>query len=477
MSRTALAPVPAVGDRRPGRGGRLRHLLPTSGALLVLAGVLAGVVAGIGIVTPDRRLAYVAGLAVAWILFGVALLLLRRVPDRAVPAVVVGGTVALLIAALTDQPTTSTDSARYAWDGIVQTSGISPYRFAPADAHLAALRPDWLFPAPIASGPDGVDCPGLRAKPTQEIDGRGAICTAINRPSVPTVYPPVAEALFALVRLVVPRNAAYLPLQILGAVAVLATVALLLVALRHRGLDPRRAAAFGWCPFVLLEAGTNAHIDGTATLLAVGASLLVARGRPTAGGAVLGLAIATKVLPALVAAPLVRRTPIRVAGAAALVVAAVYLPHLLTVGEAVLGYLPGYLEEEGYDDGTRSALLSAVLPPSAATVAAALLLAALAVAVLVRADPSDPWASQVLLIGGALLLASPRYGWYALLLVPFIVLSGRWEWFAAVLLFSAPVIAGEPLPFRLALLAVVGTVVGAGVVRRGRRRHQLVRSL
>ena len=450
------------------------RVVPVVVALAVLTGVLLAVVAGIGIVSPDRRLAYVGGLASAWAVFGLALLLLRRAPDRAVPALVLAGTVALLAAALSNQPTTSTDSARYAWDGIVQTSGTSPYRYAPADAHLAALRPDWLFPAPTATGPGGVVCPGPRAVPAAQVGGPGEICTVINRPSVPTVYPPVAEALFALVRLGAPRTAAYLPMQLAGAVVVLLTVVLLLGALRAARLDPRRATVFGWCPFVLLEAGTNAHVDGTAALLALAATLLVARGRTLAGGAVLGLAIATKFLPVLIAPPLVRRNPVRVAGAAVLVVVASYVPHLLTAGDAVIGYLPGYLSEEGYDDGTRSALLSAVLPPTLATGAGAALLAALAVVVLVRADPRDPWAAQVLLVGAGLLIASPRYGWYALLLVPFIVMSGRWEWFAAVLLFSIPVIAGQPVPFRIALLIVLAVVVAAAVLRR---RRELVKSL
>jgi hypothetical protein len=297
----------------------------------------------------------------------------------------------------------------------------------------------------------------------------GAVCTAINRPLVPTIYPPVAEAAFAAVRLLVPPSVAFAPMQVLGLLAVLATTALLLHALRVTGLDPRRAAWFAWCPLVASEAVTNAHIDGLAALGALAGTLLVVRGRPLRGGIVLGLAIATKVLPVLVMPPLLKRSPVRILAAAAATVAAVYLPHVVLSGGRVLGYLPGYLNEEGYDDGTRSALVSLLAPGPAATPVAALLLLVVAVVVLLRTDPSDPWVGQVVVIGAALLLTSPRYSWYALLLVPFVAMSGRWEWFALPLVLVVEQF-GMPLQlFRAELAAVVLLVVVSALLRRSRR--------
>src|SRR5688500_12715799 len=79
-----------------------------------------------------------------WLLFGVAVLALRRVPTRAAIVLVLVGSVAIGGAAMAGPPNTSTDSARYAWDGIVQSAGISPYDHAPADPALSDLRPEWL---------------------------------------------------------------------------------------------------------------------------------------------------------------------------------------------------------------------------------------------------------------------------------------------------------------------------------------------
>ncbi|MEV0848343.1 hypothetical protein AB0J21_21110 [Streptomyces sp. NPDC049954] len=96
-----------------------------------------------------------------WLLFGGAALALRKVPVRAVAAVVLTGGIAVAVTGLVSPPTTSTDSSRYAWDGRVQAAGISPYDHTPADPALAALRDPWLFPV----GPACADHerPGLAA--------------------------------------------------------------------------------------------------------------------------------------------------------------------------------------------------------------------------------------------------------------------------------------------------------------------------
>jgi hypothetical protein len=147
-------------------------------------------------------------------------------------------------------------------------------------------------------------------------------------------------------------------------------------------------------------------------------------------------------------------------------VAIVYLPHVIAVGPSVIGYLPGYLNEEGYGRGSRSALLSAVLPDSASTIAAVLLLALLAVVLLLRGDPADPWAAQTVMVGSALVLLSPAYGWYSLLLIPFMVMSGRWEWFGVVITLSLLGLQSHRWELRGVLLAAVLVVVVATVRRR-----------
>jgi hypothetical protein len=447
------------------RAGTVR-ILPVAALVAAAAALTVLVVVGVGALTPRQVPLYFAIEGGCWTLFTAAVLLLLRVPLRAVPAVVLLGTLLLGAAGATGQPTISTDSARYNWDGIVQNAGVSPYEYVPADAALANLRPDWLFPAGT-TGADGVTaCPGPWAEPTEQVGAPGTICTTINRPQVPTIYPPVAEALFALARIAVPADVGYLPMQLLGLVAVLATTALLLRALPRAGRDPRWAAVFGWCPFVTMEAVTNAHIDASAAFLALAATVLVVQGRRAWGGVVLGLAVATKFLPVLVVPPLAGRRPWLLALTAVGTIVLVYVPHVLAVGPSVIGYLPGYLNEEGYDSGSRSALLSAVLPDAASTLVAVVLLAALALVLLLRGNAADPWAAQTVMVGSALALLSPAYGWYSLLLLPFMVMSGRWEWFGVVITLSLLGLQQDRWAFRAVLLVAIAVVVVAGLVRR-----------
>jgi hypothetical protein len=417
----------------------------------------------------------------AWVLVVVATVLLFRVHGRAAVVLVLIGSVAVGGAALSGPPNTSTDSARYAWDGIVQDAGISPYAHLPVADELASLRPSWLFPSPVA---DGTSCTGLRIKATTAVPSGMPLCTALNRPHVPTIYPPVAEAYFAAVRSVVPTTAQYWPMQVAGFLVSLATTVTLLVGMRRRGMNPRWAALWGWSPFVASEAVTNSHVDvlGAALILAatfaaapaVGSRLArLPRIRPFFVGVLIGLAVAVKFIPAIAAPPLLRRTPIRILLAAVATFALVYVPYVMVTGWQVIGYLPGYLNEEGYDDGTRFALIGLIAHGAAATIIAGVLIVVIAAIIWWRTDPTRPWPTQVVLVGSVLLIVSPGYEWYALVLIPFIALSARWEWLAVPLALTVRTLFGPNVaPAAVGAAAIV--VVAVTIVRRW---HPLLRRL
>ncbi|WP_440709259.1 glycosyltransferase family 87 protein [Herbiconiux sp. YIM B11900] len=404
----------------------------------------------------------------SWAVFAAAFLALRGVRSgRSAVVLVLAGSLALGAAALAGPPTTSTDSARYAWDGIVQSAGHSPYDHTPADQAYESLRPDWLYPATIPDAEGRPQCAdeGDRISRTLNVPGFTVLCTTINRPQVPTIYPPAAELYFAGVRAVVPAEAAYWPLQASGLVLSLGVTGLLLLALRRRGLDPRWAALWGWCPFVLSEAVTNSHVDVLAALLVLAASILVATGRRLRGGIALGAAIAVKLIPVIAAPALLRKQPWKVVVGAVLTFAVLYVPYVLLSGVGVIGYLPGYLSEEGYDDGSRFALVSLLFPGGAALWASAVLLLAVAVVVWRRTDPESPWRGQLLMIGATLLIVTPHYSWYALLLVPFVVMTGRWEWLAVPLALTLGLLLPELWIARLSLVGAIVVIAGFWIVR------------
>lgn len=411
---------------------------------------------------------------------------LRRSGGRLLLLVFLAALVVQLPGLLT-APRSSSDAYRYVWDGRVQLSGTSPYRYAPLDDRLAALRDPVLFPGLGPADRSGFPTQPLPRTRAQVLErSSNDPRTRINRPQVPTIYPPVAEAWFAAVAWVTPRGWGTRGLQ-LGSALVAAGVALALAALlRRRGADPWSALWWAWCPTVVAEAGNGAHVDVLAAawvLLALAAASgrdrgrrqgdrLVSAARMGLTGLLAGLAIATKLYPALLLASLfpLRRNLTRVLGTglvAVATVAAVYLPHWLAAGSLVLGYLPGYLVEEAGPN--RSGILSLALPDAAVTPVSVIVLAAVAAAVAWRVGTGSRSVAEgaAVLFGTLLLVTTPSYPWYALPLVACAVLAERLEWLvvagAAVLAYAS--VSVHPLP-TVAYSAAAALVV---LVTLGRR--------
>ncbi|MCK9899069.1 glycosyltransferase 87 family protein [Frankia sp. Cpl3] len=490
----------AVPGAVPGAGRRRWALVAAAG---VLAGALAlesAVIAQPGPLPGPPAVLY---LALAW--WAVAALgtwlLVRAGSRRATVWLLLAGAVAVHVLAIGAGPRMSDDLYRYSWDGRVQAAGIDPYRHPTSSPELAHLRDAWLWP-------DDAACAEIN---------RGPGCTRLNYPQAHTIYPPVAQAYFAVVH--------YLPgpprenkVQLYGGLVSLALTGLLVRVLAARGHPVGYAAAYAWAPSAGLDAGMDAHVDVLAALFAVGACALLARrppdparpGRPwlrrpprfggtrtqasgaaarihgtgarvgVAAGALLGAAVAVKLYPALLLVAAARRRALTVGGTAVAVVALSYLPHVLAVGPDVVGFLPRYLSVEGYQDGHRFLLLGLLgLSGTSAKIAAALVLAAVAAAVW-RADPARVGAElgALWLLGAAFLLATPAQPWYGIPLVALAVLARRPEWLAVA---AAPYVLYMALFTDLALADritrpggyVVGALVVLGVsiarVRGGRR--------
>jgi hypothetical protein len=103
------------------------------------------------------------------------------------------------------------------------------------------------------------------------------------------------------------------------------------------------------------------------------------------------------------------------------------------VGPRVLGFLPGYLAEEGFDGERRFALLRLLVPERFASVAAVAVVVVTAAVLAVRErghDDGPPWRAALVLVGVAFTVVGISYPWYALLLVALVALDGRAEWLA-----------------------------------------------
>ena len=118
----------------------------------------------------------------------------------------------------------------------------------------------------------------------------------------------------------------------------------------------------------------------------------------------------------------------------------------------MIGFLPGYLQQENYTTGTRYGIIGLFITGPLASVVAVLILAALAFAVLQFSDPDRPWQGALMMTAGALAVTTPHYQWYSLLLVMLVALDGRPEWlaFAAGGYYAAePSLGRFNIPWRL----------------------------
>jgi len=374
--------------------------LPGCGALLALAGLGVAGYGGTAALAAGGAPAPVWwwALAAGWAVLLGGLVARRRGTERSgVLVVLVAG--ALFRAVLVPTPPVlSDDLYRYLWDGRVQAAGISAYRHAPAAPALAHLR-------------DGVVWPGINRKPVR------------------TIYPPLAQGVFAVTwRLGVRTPTAWKALVVAADVAATLVLTALLAAL---GKDRRHVLAYAWNPLAVLDVGQAGHLEGLVVLAVALAGLAWARGRDLPVGVWLGVAAALKLYPLLLvpaflrarAVPSARRALV-VAAVAAGVVAASYVP-VAALGESALGYLTeGYLVEEGYDDGGRFRIANALGLDWRAAVPAGL--AAVAWAVLRSRRPAPVRGAWLL---GAAVVAATPYPWYALPVAALAAGGGAgWAW-------------------------------------------------
>ena len=377
----------------------------------------------------------------------------ERLPVRqAVVAALLGGSILQAIAARV-RPWTTDDYLRYVWDGRVQAAGTSPYRYPPGAPELARLRDPWLFP-------DGVT-------------------PRLNHPDERTIYPPVAQAWFWFVEILPGDQGQGLALQVTFALVAILTGAVIAAQLWTTSGPAARVVWFMWCPAVFLEAGGNAHIDTLAALLLTLFAVALARGHTVLAGLLLGLATATKFLPALGAVGVPPRRSALVGTLAALTLAVVYLPHVLVLGSGVTGFLGGYLDEEGADHFD---LLKAVLPDQLAAPVGLVILAASALwlwrdagrrAASTPDGRPQPWHQSAAMIVLTLVILTPPYPWYALMVVPMVALGAAKIW---LIILPAPhlVYAAASLGHNYFLTRVIGygavALVLAGYAVWARRR-------
>jgi len=321
-------------------------------------------------------------------------------------------------------PFLSTDIYRYVWDGLVQGAGINPFRYIPADSHLAFLRDVHIYPN-------------------------------INRREYAhTIYPPGSQVIFWAVTRIRPTVIA-MKWAMLAFEA--ATCYALIRCLKLLHMRAERVLIYAWSPVCLWEIGSSGHADAAALTFISFALLARLTNRHKLVGGWLGAAVLVKLYPVALLPALMRGWRSRAAWVAAAVIGAGYAIYLGR-GVSVFGFLPAYAQEEGMASGARYFLLAFLernlhvnMPIFAYLALCGVVFAGLAWWAIRRGAVSATSVHSGLVLATALTLSfSPHYPWYFLWLVPFLTL---WPWPPAFFLALAPMyllttklgMPGEPM--------------------------------
>jgi hypothetical protein len=324
----------------------------------------------------------------------------KQFPANALLIILIGGALFRLVLVPLDPPRLSTDVYRYIWDGRLQGAGINPYLYVPVDPRLAGLRDDYIYPN-------------------------------INRKEYAhTIYPPVAQIFFFVVRQVTQSVPGFK-----GALVLLDLVTMGLVAatLRAIGQPAERVIVYAWHPLPIFEFAGSGHIDALMICFIALALFARARGKFGIAGCALGAATLVKFIPVILLPAIYKRWDKKFPIAFAITIVVCYLPYVLGAGAGVLGFLPQYAKEEGLENGGRYYLLDLIdyildrcgvvhdLPPAIFTSMALASLGAIVIWAFYRQVPlgREDSETQGQWIFSAFVLAltfstllSPYYPWY-----------------------------------------------------------------
>ncbi len=151
---------------------------------------------------------------------------------------VIGIGIILRVLMLFSAPILEDDYLRYLWDGAVTANGINPYMYSPEE---------------VLGGT------GIPTELSELAEESGEIIHGINHPEVRTIYPPIAQAFFALSYWL--DSWSLISWKLILIVFDLATLSLIFNALGILKLPSSYLIIYWWNPLLLKEIFNSAHLD------------------------------------------------------------------------------------------------------------------------------------------------------------------------------------------------------------------------
>lgn len=169
-------------------------------------------------------------------------------------------------------PLLSDDVYRFIWDGQLVIHGYNPFHYLPSTL--------------MEEGPA---VPGL----TQEL------YEALNSPNYYTIYPPIAQATFAIATYLFPTSiyGAAVVMKIFLFLFELGSIWLIIRLLAHWQMPIKNSLLYALNPLIIIEVCGNLHYEGAMVFFLLLGIWLIVKGRFYSSAAMLAFSVASKLLP------------------------------------------------------------------------------------------------------------------------------------------------------------------------------------
>ncbi len=190
------------------------------------------------------------------------------------------------------------DVYRYLWDGKVFANQINPFKFSPEDISYAT---EFRIRHPIAfrNTYDEASRKELEFLNNLRWSNETALIffDRINHPDVPTIYPPLAQFVFASVAVLKADNIYLLR----GAFLIfdLITLFFIIRSLQALGRNINWCAVYFWCPLIIKETFNSTHLDIIGIAFLSGSIYFFIARRASLSIAFLSLSVLGKLYPVI----------------------------------------------------------------------------------------------------------------------------------------------------------------------------------
>ena len=266
-------------------------------------------------------------------------ILLKQSNDRFIFWVMIAFGLLFRFSILPAQQIQEDDVYRYLWDGKVFANNINPFAYSPSEVHefkeLQIQNPETYYEVYNEKNERELE---QLAELKWESPTSLKYLERVNHPSVPTIYPPMAQYVFRVVHFFQPDS--ILAMRVAFLVFDVLALFFIIRILGKLRLNRNMSGVYFWCPLMIKETYNSTHLDIIGISFLCGSIYFLVNSRHTLATFFLALGFLGKLYPAILFPLYIQacfehckksegnswRTPI--------------LNSLLFVGVIILGYVP-----------------------------------------------------------------------------------------------------------------------------------------